>query len=128
MSQYILRRLLMAVPSLLGISLVLFTVLALAPVDQFGELATNPNVPPEVRMALREKFGLDDPVYLRYIHWLGYLLHGDWGFSFVSRVNVDTLILQRLPATLFVIGSAQLIAILVALPVGVLAGTRPYSI
>jgi peptide/nickel transport system permease protein len=126
--QYLIRRLLIALPSLLGISLVLFTVLALAPGDPFGELATNPNVPPEVRMALREKFGLDDPVYLRYIHWLVAMVHGDWGFSFVSRVNVDTLILQRLPATLFVIGSAQLIAILVALPVGVLAGTRPYSI
>ncbi len=126
--QYLIRRLLIALPSLLGISLVLFTVLALAPGDPFGELATNPNVPPEVRMALREKFGLDDPIYLRYIHWLVAMIHGDWGFSFVSRVNVDTLILQRLPATLFVIGSAQLIAILVALPVGVLAGTRPYSI
>jgi peptide/nickel transport system permease protein len=126
--QYLIRRLLIALPSLLGISLVLFTVLALAPGDPFGELATNPNVPAEVRMALREKFGLDDPVYLRYIHWLVAMVHGDWGFSFVSRVDVDTLILQRLPATLFVIGSAQLIAILVALPVGVLAGTRPYSI
>jgi peptide/nickel transport system permease protein len=125
---YLIRRLLIALPSLLGISLVLFTVLALAPGDPFGELATNPNVPPEVRMALREKFGLDDPIYLRYIHWLVAMVHGDWGFSFVSRVNVDTLILQRLPATLFVIGSAQLIAIVIALPVGVLAGTRPYSI
>jgi peptide/nickel transport system permease protein len=126
--QYLIRRLLIALPSLLGISLVLFTVLALAPGDPFGELATNPNVPPEVRMALREKFGLDDPIYLRYIHWLVAMVHGDWGFSFVSRVNVDTLILQRLPATLFVIGSAQIIAIVVALPVGVLAGTRPYSV
>jgi peptide/nickel transport system permease protein len=125
---YLIRRLLIALPSLLGISLVLFTVLALAPGDPFGELATNPNVPPEVRMALREKFGLDDPIYLRYIHWLVAMVHGDWGFSFVSRVNVDTLILQRLPATLFVIGSAQIIAIVVALPVGVLAGTRPYSV
>jgi peptide/nickel transport system permease protein len=126
--QYLIRRLLIALPSLLGISLVLFTVLALAPGDPFGELATNPNVPPEVRLALREKFGLDDPIYLRYIHWLAAMIHGDWGFSFVSRVNVDTLILQRLPATLFVIGSAQIISIVVALPVGVLAGTRPYSV
>jgi peptide/nickel transport system permease protein len=125
---YLIRRLLIAVPSLLGISIVLYTVLALAPGDPFGELATNPNVPAEVRLALRAKFGLDDPIYLRYFHWLLAMLHGDWGFSFVSRVDVDTLILQRLPATLFVIGSAQLIAILVALPVGVLAGTRPYSI
>jgi peptide/nickel transport system permease protein len=124
---YLIRRLLIAVPSLLGISLVLFTVLALAPGDPFGELTTNPNVPPEVRLALRAKFGLDDPIYLRYVHWLVAMIHGDWGFSFVSRVDVDTLILQRLPATLFVIGSAQLLAIAVALPVGVLAGTRPYS-
>jgi peptide/nickel transport system permease protein len=125
---YLIRRLLIAVPSLLGISIVLYTVLALAPGDPFGELATNPNVPAEVRLALRAKFGLDDPIYLRYFHWLIAMIHGDWGFSFVSRVDVDTLILQRLPATLFVIGSAQLIAILVALPVGVLAGTRPYSV
>src|SRR5215472_7774338 len=128
MSRYLLRRLLIAVPSLLGISLVLFVVLALAPGDPFGELATNPNVPPEVAAALRAKFGFDDPIALRYLHWLLAMLHGDWGFSFASRMNVDTLILQRLPTTLVVIGAAQLLAILVALPVGVLAGTRPYSL
>jgi peptide/nickel transport system permease protein len=128
MSQYILRRLLIAVPSLLAISLVLFVVLALAPGDPFSELATNPNVPPEVQAALRAKFGLDDPIYLRYLHWLNAMLHGDWGFSFVSRMNVDTLILQRLPTTLYVIGSAQLLALLIAIPVGVYAATKPYSL
>jgi peptide/nickel transport system permease protein len=56
------------------------------------------------------------------------MLHGDWGFSFVSRMDVDRLILQRLPATLLVIGSSQVLALLIALPVGVLAATRPYSI
>jgi len=126
--QYIIRRVLIALPSLLGISIVLFTVLAMAPGDPFGELATNPNIPPEVRLALRAKFGLDDPIWSRYLHWLLAMLQGDWGFSFVSRVNVDTLILQRLPTTLLVIGSSQLLAILVALPVGVLAATRPYSL
>jgi peptide/nickel transport system permease protein len=79
-------------------------------------------------MALRAKFGLDDPVYLRYLHWLVAMAQGDWGFSFVSRVNVDTLILQRLPATLYVIGSAQLLALLIAIPVGVYAAARPYSL
>src|SRR5882757_9996841 len=128
MSRYLLRRLLIAVPSLLGISVVLFVVLALAPSDPFGELASNPNVPPEVGAALRAKFGLDDPIALRYLRWLSAMLHGDWGFSFVSRMDVDTLILQRLPTTLFVIGSAQLLAIIVALPGGVLAATRPYSV
>lgn len=128
MSQYVLRRLLIAVPSLLGISLVLFIVLALAPGDPFSELATNPNVPPEVGLALRARFGLDDPIYLRYLRWLLAMAHGDWGFSFVSRVDVDTLILQRLPATLYVIGSAQVVALLIAIPVGVYAAMRPYSI
>jgi len=124
---YILRRLLIALPSLLGISVVLFTVLALAPGDPFEELATNPNVPPEVRLALRVKFGLDDPIWERYVRWLTAMLHGDWGFSFISRVDVDQLILQRIPATLAVIGASQVLALLVALPVGILSAVKPYS-
>jgi peptide/nickel transport system permease protein len=127
-SRYLIRRLLIAIPSLLGISVVLFTVLALAPGDPFGELATNPAIPPEVQAALRLKFGLDDPVPVRYLHWLSAMLHGDWGFSFASRVNVDTLISQRLPTTLAVIGASQVFALLIALPIGVYAATRPYSI
>src|SRR5574337_474840 len=128
MSRYAIRRLLIAIPALLGISFVLFTVLALAPGDPFEELATNPNVPPEVAQRLRTQFGLDDPVLVRYARWVTAMLRGDWGFSFVSRINVDTLILQRLPTTLFVLGSAQLLAILIALPVGIYSAVRPYSI
>src|SRR5436190_203303 len=91
MSRYVVRRLLIAVPVIFGISLVLFTILALAPGDPFEELATNPNVPPEVRMHLRSQFGLDDPLPVRYTRWLTSMVRGDWGFSFASRVNVDTL-------------------------------------
>jgi peptide/nickel transport system permease protein len=107
MAQYLMRRLLIAIPSLLGISVVLFTVLALAPGDPFG---------------------LDDPVPVRYVRWLSAMAHGDWGFSFVSRVDVDKLILQRVPTTLFVVGFSQILAILIAIPVGVFAATRPYSV
>lgn len=128
MGPYILRRLLIAVPSLLGISVVLFTVLALAPGDPFEELATNPNVPAEVRIMLRAKFGLDDPVWQRYFRWLAAMVQGDWGFSFISRVDVDTLILQRVPVTLAVIGLSQLLALAIALPVGIISATRPYSV
>lgn len=126
--QYVIRRLLIMIPSLLGISVILFCVLALAPGDPFAELAANPAIPPEVAASLRAKFGLDDPVWMRYLHWINAMAHGDWGFSFASRIDVDRLILQRLPTTLMVIGAAQFLAIIVALPVGVLAGTRPYSI
>jgi peptide/nickel transport system permease protein len=127
-SRYLIRRLLLAIPSLLGISVILFTLLALAPGDPFSELATNPAIPPAVQEALRAKFGLNDPIWERYLHWLLAMLHGDWGFSFASRVNVDALILQRLPTTLGVIGASQVLALLVALPIGVIAATRPYSL
>ena len=67
MSRYLVRRILILIPVLAGISVVLFAILALAPGDPFEELATNPNVPPEVRMNLRAKFGLDDPLPIRYV-------------------------------------------------------------
>src|SRR5262245_15213210 len=128
MGTYILRRVLTLIPVLLGISLVLFTILAMAPGDPFGELATNPNVPPEVRMNLRKQFGLDDPIAVRYGKWFTQMVQGNWGFSFVSRVDVDVLIRQRLPTTLFVQVSALTLALLVSLPVGILSARRPYSI
>jgi len=126
-SRYLLRRLLIAVPVLVGISIVLFSILALAPGDPFGELALNPNIPPEVRLNLRKQFGLDDPLLVRYVRWLTAMVHGDWGYSFVSRLPVQQLILQRLPTTLFVLGSAYALALLIALPVGLLSAVKPYS-
>jgi peptide/nickel transport system permease protein len=116
------------VPVLAGISLVLFTILALAPGDPFEELAANPNVPREVAQALRHQYGLDDAVAVRYVRWFAAMLKGDWGFSFVSRVDVSTLIWQRLPTSLFVLGTAQVLAILIALPIGTLSAIRPYSL
>jgi peptide/nickel transport system permease protein len=128
LGRYLARRLLLVIPSVIGISVVLFVILALAPGDPFEELATNPNVPAEVRAALRASFGLDDPVALRYFRWFGAMLQGDWGFSFASRIDVDALILQRIPVTLLIIGASQVLALAIALPVGVYAATRPYSI
>jgi len=128
MAKYALRQTLLLIPILLGISIVLFAILAAAPGDPFEELATNPNVPPEVRANLRAQFGLDDPLPVRYVRWVVAMAKGDWGFSFVSRVNVDTLILQRLPTTIAVIGSALILGIFVAVPIGTLSAVRPYSI
>ena len=115
------------VPVLAAISAVLFTILALAPGDPFEELATNPNVPAEVRANLRHQFGLDDPIPIRYARWFTSMMRGDWGFSFVSRVDVVTLIWQRLPTSLVVLGAAQLLGLLIALPIGIYSAMRPYS-
>jgi peptide/nickel transport system permease protein len=126
--KYLLLRVLITIPTLIGISLVLFTVLAMAPGDPFEELALNPNIPAEVRLNLRQQFGLDDPIPVRYVRWFTSMLRGDWGYSFASRVDVDRLILQRLPTTLFVLGTAYGLALLIALPVGVISAVRPYSL
>jgi len=126
--KYLLRRFLITIPTLIGISLVLFTVLAMAPGDPFEELALNPNIPAEVRLNLRQQFGLDDPIPVRYVRWFTSMLRGDWGYSFANRVDVDRLILQRLPTTLFVLGTAYGLALLIALPVGVISAVRPYSL
>lgn len=128
MTQYLTRRLLMYIPVLLGISIILFCILALAPGDPFGDLAANENIPPEILFNLRQQFGMDDPIYLRYVRWFAAMIQGDWGYSFVSRVPVVDLIRQRLPVTLFILGSAYVVALLVALPVGILSAVKPYSI
>jgi peptide/nickel transport system permease protein len=128
MGRYLLRRLLIAIPSLIGISIVLFAVLALAPGDPFGDMVMSPDIPPEVHEALRRQFGLDDPLPIRYLHWLVAMLHGDWGFSFISRIDVSRLILDRVTTTLAVIGASQVLALLIALPVGVYAAAKPYSL
>src|SRR5258705_7601962 len=91
MSRYLLRRILILLPVLAGISIVLFTILALAPGDPFEELATNPNVPPEVRMNLRAKFGLDDPLPTFFTGLLFILLlsiHLDW-LPFIYRSDIS---------------------------------------
>lgn len=118
----------MAFASLLGISAVLFTVLSLAPGDVFAELVTNPAVPPEVIANLRAQLGLDQPVHIRYVRWLAAMFQGSWGYSFTSRIDVGTLIWQHLPSTVFIVGTSQLLALSIALPVGVYAAMKPYSL
>ena len=128
MGRYLLRRLLFAMPTLLGISMVIFAILALAPGDPLAQFAADPSVPPEVRERIRENLGLNDPWYIRYVKWLAALLRGDWGYSFASRVPVLDLIAQRLPQTLQVVGVAYLVAILMGIPIGIISAVRPYSL
>src|SRR5687768_8865138 len=99
MGSYITRRLLIAIPTLLVISFVIFAILALAPGDPMAQFAANPNVPSELRQRMRASLGLDEPWPVRYGKWLIAMSRGDWGFSFASRLPVTELIRQRLPQT-----------------------------
>jgi peptide/nickel transport system permease protein len=124
---YATRRLLIALPTLLLISGVVYAILALAPGDPLGQLAGGSDFTSEVQANLRQQFGLDDPLYLRYLKWLMNFVLGDWGYSFASRSPALGLISQRLPTTLEVVGTAYLLAVLIALPVGVSTATRQYT-
>lgn len=128
MSRYLVRRLLLAIPTLLLISFVLFAVLSLAPGDPLSQFAANPAVPPEVRENIRRALGLDQPWPVRYVKWLIAVAHGDWGFSFGSRMPVWDLIKLRIPSTLAVVGIAYIVALVFAIPIGILSAVKQYSI
>lgn len=128
MGRYILRRLLIAVPTLLIISFVMYMILALAPIDPLASFGADPRVPPEVRERIRISLGLDQPWPIRYAKWLSAAVQGDFGVSFMSRSSVGDLIFQRLPNTLAVVGVAYLVGVLIALPVGMLSAVRRNSV
>ncbi len=128
MTQYILRRVLIAIPTLLVISFVVYAILALAPGDPTAQFALNPAIPQSTRDNIRKSFGLDQPWHVRYVKWLGNTLRGEWGFSFSSKGPVSDLIWQRLPQTLQVVGIAYVIAISLAIPIGVISAVKQYSL
>ena len=93
-----------------------------------GEFATNPSITAEVRENIRRSLGLDRPIYIRYIKWAWAFIRGDMGYSFTSRSPVLDLILQRLPTTLWVVGSAYVLAVLIAFPLGIISALKRYSL
>jgi len=127
MRRHLIRRLVLILPSLLGIATVLYAVLALAPGDPLAEAAASPDLTPEVRMHMRAALALDDALASRFAHWLGAMLRGDWGTSFVSHLSVSALIRDRIGVTLAIVGASQVFALLIALSVGTLSAIRPYS-
>lgn len=121
---YLLKRILLAIPTLLAISAVIFFILALSPGNPLGDLATNPAITPEVRENLRRSLGLDQPIYIRYVKWTLALFSGNLGYSFTSRLPVSELIAQRLPTTLGIIGVAYLLSVALAFPLGIVAALK----
>jgi len=126
-ARFIARRVLIAIPTLIAISMILYAILHFAPGDPFGQIALNPDVPPEVRLNLRKQLGIDDPLPVQYVRWVTQVAQGNWGYSFVSRIPVRTLIRQRLPTTLGIVGMAYLISIPIAILIGVVSAVRQYS-
>jgi len=144
MLTYTLRRLMLAIPTLLVISLVIFLLVDLAPGSPMSEIPLT--VPPDVRLKMIAAMGADQPVFVRYILWLRQFfwvepagLFNSWFgthfaegqqriLSWQSRSPVFTVIGQRIPQTLTVIGTAYLVGILIALPIGIYSAYRQYSV
>jgi peptide/nickel transport system permease protein len=128
MLAFTLRRLLQMIPLFLGITVVLFAVIQAAPGGPEGALLESGRfIDPEVIEAYRERLGVDQPIPVQYVKWLGAALQGDLGVSFSTTRPVSEMIWERLPATLELMGAAFLLAAILAFALGTFSAVRPYS-
>lgn len=128
MINYIIRRLLGIFPLLLGITIISFTIIHLAPGKPAAiEQTLNPKVSQEVRMRLEKLYGLDRPVHIQYVNWLSKLIRFDFGRSFSDERPVTEKILERIPITLAINIFSLLFILLVAIPLGIRCAVNPDS-
>ena len=127
MGVYVVRRLLQALPLLLAISAISFTILKVTPGGPLAAYEGNPNFTDADRERLEKAFGLDQPIPVQYISWLAQFLTGDWGYSFSSHQPVLALIGERLPNTMYLMGTVFVTVLLLAIPIGVIAAVKQYS-
>lgn len=128
MLEFIARRLVQSLVLLFLLSLILFGLISAVPGGLMTAYENNPDITPEDYARLQAKYGLDQPVPLRYARWLGNLLRGDWGTSFVSKRPVIAEIGDRLPNTLLLMGLAEMVTLLLALPLGIYSSLKQYSL
>lgn len=129
MFKYILKRLLQLIPAFFIITALVFFLSAAAPGDPVDAvLASIDDVTPEMEAQIRAQYGLDKPVPVRYLIWLRNLLQGDMGVSTQTHEPVWEMIRDRIGPTLTLTGTALLISLLIAIPLGILAAIKPYSI
>jgi peptide/nickel transport system permease protein len=126
MFQYIIRRVFIAIPVLIGVTIFNFFIINLAPgnpVDMF----VNPNMSEADKEAKKEALGLNDPLWEQYGRWMGNMLQGDFGYSFATYEPVMSNIADRIGPTVLLMGAALIIAYLIAIPIGIISATRQYS-
>lgn len=128
MRNYLARRMLQAIPVLLGISLLLFLIMHALPGGPMAMYLNNPNITPEQIARMKHAYGLDRPFHVQYVSWLLDLVQGNLGKSFADGRPVLDRILERFPATLELMGASYFVALVLAIPLGVLASLRQYSL
>ena len=123
MAKYIIKRTLAAIPMVLIITVICFTLMNLAPYDAIDAM-TSPKMPPETVALIKEKYGYDQPVYIQYLRWVDGMLNGNFGYSIVTHQSISTDLAVRLPNTIKLILPAYLLSYALAIVLGLLAGSH----
>lgn len=127
MFKWIVKRLLMMIPVLLGVIFVVFFIMNLTPTDA-AEVILGSDGTVEEKEALREELGLNKPLLVQYVNYIGDLLKGDMGTSYRSGYDIRQQIFEKLPNTILLASSAVLIAIIIGVPAGIISAKKQYSI
>ncbi len=128
MTKYLIRRLFQMIPLMIGISILIFFLIQAAPGGpETVFLASGRFVDLSIIEAYKAKLGLDQPVYIQYIKWIGAAVRGDLGYSYFSSRPVFDMIIERLPATFELMMISYVIAAVVAIPLGIYSAIRQYS-
>ncbi|MBN8634853.1 MAG: ABC transporter permease [Anaerolineae bacterium] len=129
MQKYILRRVLIGIPVFISITIIIFGLIELAPGD-ITDYFIRPelNMTDESEAAIRARFGLDQPLTVRYVNWLGNVLQGDFGYRYTNGQPVAATIVQRLSATVLLAGTALIIGATLGVALGVFTALRQYSV
>ncbi|MFE3442641.1 ABC transporter permease [Nocardia sp. NPDC059180] len=125
MGRFILRRGALLLATLFVASVAIYVAMYLAPGDPIAVLTGGRQVTPEVRALLTERYHLDDPLPVRYWHWLSSAFHGDFGYSLASREDVSTLIAQRAPTTIALVAYTSVIIAVIGIGIGILSALKP---
>lgn len=127
MFKYVVKRILIAIPVFLGITFIVYFLVNMAPGGPLDIIASQGTLSQADLEALKVQMGLDKPLVVRYFLWLGDLFHGDFGVSYRTSQEVKLMIGQRIKASLTLTGSGILIAIILGIPLGIMAAYKPYS-
>jgi len=127
MGKVIVRRLLQAIPVFIGITIISFALIHAVPGGPTARLELDADIRPEDIARIKANMGLDKPVWQQYLIWVGNLVRGDLGISYIDQRPVAKQIWERLPKTILLTGTALLLSIGLALPIGVIAAVKQYS-
>lgn len=128
MFQFIIKRLLQAIPLLIGVSVIGFAMMHLAPGGPLAVYTLNPTITAQDIERIKHVFGLDQPIYIQYLKWATGMFTGNWGNTFFGGRPVLDVILERIPATFLLMGSGMSLAIVIGMLIGILGAVRRYSV